>query len=129
MNEIYSKVIVKRVVRLKRSSSRSIRSPVAVRIERRALGLDRKNPSGSATTTGVRCIMRFASALGPLDPTIMARCSTPQPSSRWQIQLRTKHLVLAMTPGKRPFARCHQYWISIKTNRATRIGVVGARGP
>ena len=41
---MYSEVIVKRVVRLKRGSSRSIRSPVAVRIERSALGLDRNVP-------------------------------------------------------------------------------------
>ena len=44
MNEIYSEVIVKRVVRLKRSSARPTGCPVAFRIEASALGLDRNVP-------------------------------------------------------------------------------------
>jgi hypothetical protein len=58
MDEIHLEVIVKRVIRLKRSSSRSIRSPVAVRIERRALGLDRNVPhafSGEAAACPKHC--------------------------------------------------------------------------
>ena len=44
MNEIYSKVVVKRVVRLKRSSARPTGCPVAFRIEASALGLNLNVP-------------------------------------------------------------------------------------
>ena len=50
MIEIYSEVIVKRVVGLKRSSARPTGCPVAFWIEASALGLwDYPPPGGSAT--------------------------------------------------------------------------------
>ena len=87
---MYSEVIVKRVVRLKRGSSRSIRSPVAVRIERSALGLDRNVPHAFVRALRRELVNRHTQNFRGMATAQMALRSRGTACIRLEIQRHTR---------------------------------------